>query len=53
MSKSEATTAMTPAIGAIQKTTGLTDSDAKACKGINIFDKPHPFSLYIFPEKFT
>jgi hypothetical protein len=48
MSKSEATTAITPAIGAIQKTTGLTDNDAKACKGMNILTNRCPYSLYIF-----
>jgi hypothetical protein len=38
MSKSEATTAITPAIGAIQKTLGeLIDNVAKACKGMNMF----------------
>jgi hypothetical protein len=37
MSKSEAITAIMPAIGAIQKTMGeLTVNDAKACKGMNI-----------------
>jgi hypothetical protein len=49
MSKSEATTAIMPAMGAIQKTTGLlVDNDANACKGMNIFDKRCPYSLYIF-----
>jgi hypothetical protein len=50
MSKSEATTAITPAIGAIQKTTGLTDNDAKACKGMNIFEK-RVHIPYIFFQK--
>jgi hypothetical protein len=54
MSKSEATTAITPAIGAIQKTTGLTDNDAKACKGRNMFTNRLPTDVhipYIFFEK--
>jgi hypothetical protein len=39
MSRSEATTAIMPAMGAIQKTTGLlVDNEANACKGMNIFD---------------
>jgi hypothetical protein len=49
MSKSEAITAITPDIGASQNTIGeLTINVAKACKGMNMFNKPCPFSLYIF-----
>jgi hypothetical protein len=49
MSKSEATTAIMPAIGAIQKTIGeLTDNDAKACKGMNMVSNRCPFCIYVF-----
>jgi hypothetical protein len=54
MSRSEANTAITPAIGAIQNTSGDTElevDDANACKGMNIFDKACPFSIYVFPRK--
>jgi hypothetical protein len=42
---------MTPAIGAIQKTSGdgeLIDDEANACMGMYMFNKPCPFSIYVF-----
>jgi len=53
MSKSEARTAITPAIGAIQKTSGLTDDEeaiANAFMGMNMFNNAYPFCIYIFLE---
>jgi hypothetical protein len=51
MSKSEATTAITPAIGAIQKTSGLTDDEdatANACMGMNMVSNRCQFCIYVF-----
>jgi hypothetical protein len=51
MSKSEARTAITPAIGAIQKTSGLTEDDdatANACMGMNMVSNRCPFCIYVF-----
>jgi hypothetical protein len=51
MSKSEAITAITPAIGAIQKTSGLTDDEdatANAFMGMNMVSNRCPFCIYVF-----
>jgi hypothetical protein len=51
ISKSEASTAIKPAMGAIQNTSGdgeLRVDDANACMGMYMFNKPCPFSIYVF-----
>jgi hypothetical protein len=49
ISRSEATTAIMPAIGAIQKTRGLSYMNVSVCKGMYMLNYGLPFCLYIFP----
>jgi len=50
ISKSEATTAITPAIGAIQNTRGsFMEKELNNCSGMYMFNNALPFYLYNFP----
>jgi hypothetical protein len=52
ISRRDARTAIMPAMGAIQKTTGeLVDKVANACKGINMFESHANFPYIFFQKK--